>query len=67
MGAPLDAVRAALFVDAIHVKVREGSVARRPVYVALGVTMEGKRDILGMWMGRGSGGRHRFGSRRSRS
>ena len=30
-------------------------MARRPVYVALGVTMEGKRDIVGMWMGRGSG------------
>ena len=48
---PLDAVYAVVFIDAIHVKVREGQVANRPVYVALGVTADGTRDILGLWAG----------------
>ena len=48
---PLDAVYAVLFLDAIHVKIREGQVANRPIYVALGVTADGERDILGLWAG----------------
>ncbi len=48
---PLDPVYAVVFVDAIHVKVREGQVANRPVYLALGVTADGERDILGLWAG----------------
>jgi transposase-like protein len=48
---PLDPVYAVVFVDAIMVKVREGQVANRPVYLALGVTTDGERDILGLWAG----------------
>ena len=48
---PLDAVYAVLFLDAIHVKIRDGQVANRPIYVALGVTADGERDILGLWAG----------------
>jgi transposase-like protein len=48
---PLDPVYAVLFIDAIQVKIREGQVANRPVYVALGVTVDGERDILGLWAG----------------
>ena len=48
---PLDPVYAVLFIDAINVKIREGQVARRPIYVALGVTVDGERDILGLWAG----------------
>jgi transposase-like protein len=48
---PLDPVYAVVFVDAIMVKVREGQVANRPVYLALGVTADGERDILGLWAG----------------
>jgi putative transposase len=48
---PLDAVYAVLFLDAIHVKIRDGQVASRPIYVALGVTADGERDILGLWAG----------------
>jgi hypothetical protein len=48
---PLDAVYAVIFIDAIYVKVREGQVANRPVYLALGVTADGERDILGLWAG----------------
>jgi putative transposase len=53
---PLDAVYAAVFVDAIHVKVRDGQVANRPVYAAIGVTVDGHKDVLGLWMGTGGEG-----------
>ena len=45
-----------LFIDAIHVKIRDGQVANRPVYVAIGVTVDGTRDILGLWAGDGGEG-----------
>ena len=48
---PLDSVYPVIFIDAIHVKVRDGKVANRPIYVALAVTCEGRRDILGLWAG----------------
>jgi Transposase, Mutator family len=43
---PLDRVYPVVFVDAIVVKIRDGQVANRPVYVAIGVTVDGERDIL---------------------
>jgi putative transposase len=48
---PLDPVYPVIFVDCIHVKIREGNVANRPIYVALAVTVDGTRDILGLWAG----------------
>lgn len=48
---PLDAVYPVIFIDAINVKIRDGQVANRPIYVALAVTVEGTRDILGLWAG----------------
>jgi putative transposase len=48
---PLDAVYPVLFIDAIQVKIRDGQVANRPIYVALAVTVDGHRDILGLWAG----------------
>jgi transposase-like protein len=48
---PLDRVYPVVFIDAINVKIRDGQVANRPIYVALAVTVEGRRDILGMWAG----------------
>jgi len=53
---PLDRVYPVMFIDAIHVKIREGQVANRPVYVAIGVTVDGERDILGLWAGEGGEG-----------
>jgi transposase-like protein len=53
---PLDDVYAAVFVDAIVVKVRDGQVANRPFYAAIGVTLAGERDILGLWAGTGGEG-----------
>ncbi|WP_374228729.1 IS256 family transposase [Pseudonocardia sp. ICBG162] len=48
---PLDPVYPVIFIDAIHVKIRDGKVANRPIYVALAVTCEGRREILGLWAG----------------
>src|SRR6266540_3118279 len=53
---PLDAVYPVIFIDAIQVKIRDGAVANRPIYVALGVTCDGERDILGLWAGDGDQG-----------
>lgn len=53
---PLDPVYPVMFIDAIHVKIRDGQVANRPVYVAVGVTTAGQRDILGLWAGDGGEG-----------
>src|SRR3954468_12550156 len=52
---PLDRVYPVVFIDAVNVKLRDGQVANRPIYLALAVTVEGHRDILGIWAG-GEGG-----------
>ena len=48
---PLDRVYPVVFIDAIRVKIRDGNVVNRPIYLALGVTVDGERDILGLWAG----------------
>jgi putative transposase len=48
---PLDAVYPVLLIDAIVLKIRDGQVANRPVYVAMGITVDGERDVLGLWVG----------------
>jgi putative transposase len=48
---PLDRVYPVVLIDAIVVKIRDGQVANRPVYVAIGINMDGERDVLGMWVG----------------
>lgn len=53
---PLDRVYPVIFIDAIHVKVRDGQVANRAFYCAIGVTVDGKRDILGIWPSPGGEG-----------
>lgn len=53
---PLDRVYPVVFIDAIHVKIRDGQVTNRPVYVAIGVSVNGERDILGLWAGDGGEG-----------
>jgi transposase-like protein len=53
---PLDPVCSVIFIDCVHVKVRDGQVANRPVYVTLAVTVDGTRDILGLWAGDGGEG-----------
>ena len=45
---PLDPVYPVIFIDAIVVKVRDGQVRNKPIYVVIGVTVHGERDILGL-------------------
>ena len=56
MNRPLDEVYPVIFIDAIVVKVRDGQVRNKPIYVVIGVTVNGERDILGLWAGDGSEG-----------
>lgn len=49
---PLEEVYAVVYMDAIHYHVRsEGRVIKKAVYIALGIDMDGKRDVLGMYVG----------------
>ncbi|HMK08250.1 MAG TPA: IS256 family transposase [Anaerolineales bacterium] len=48
---PLDPLYPVVFIDAINVKIRDGNVANRPIYIALAVTVDGTRDVLGLWAG----------------
>jgi transposase-like protein len=48
---PLDRLYPVLLIDAIVIKVRDAQVANRPVYVAIGVNLDGERDVLGLWLG----------------
>lgn len=52
---PLERTYAVMLIDAIVVKVRDSQVANRPVYVAIGVDMDGRRDVLGLWLGPSGG------------
>jgi len=49
---PLEAVYAVVFLDAIHYHVRsEGQIIKKAVYISIGINLEGKKDVLGMWVG----------------
>src|SRR5215207_965365 len=56
MNRPLDEVYPVIFIDAIVVKVRDGQVRNKPIYVVIGVTVNGERDVLGLWAGTGGEG-----------
>ncbi len=57
---PLQGVCAAIFIDAIYVKVRDGQVGNQPFYAAIGVDLGGRRDVLGLWAGKGGGESAKF-------
>ncbi len=57
---PLQTVYAAIFIDAIYVKVRDGQVGNQPFYAAIGVDLNGRRDVLGLWAGKGGGESAKF-------
>ena len=48
---PLEDIYAVVFMDAIHYHVRnEGRIVKRAVYIAIGIDMEGGKDVLGMYV-----------------
>jgi putative transposase len=53
---PLDPVYPVVFIDALVIKIRESKVVNRPAHTALAVTVEGMREILGLWIGEGGEG-----------
>lgn len=49
---PLESVYAVVFLDAIHFHVRsEGQIVKKAVYIAIGINLDGRKDVLGMWVG----------------
>ncbi|MFD3677662.1 IS256 family transposase [Streptomyces sp. NPDC058613] len=48
---PLDPVWPIIYIDALWVKIRSDSVTSKPVYLAVGVDMDGRKDVLGLWVG----------------
>jgi putative transposase len=57
---PLDSVYPVIFIDALMVKIRDGVVANRPVYLAIGIDCEGARQVLGLWIGPTTGESAKF-------
>ena len=48
MSRPLESIYAAIFIDAIVIKVRDGQIRKQPFYAAIGVDLEGHKDIVGI-------------------
>jgi putative transposase len=57
---PLDRVYPVVFIDALMVKIRDGVVANRPVYLAIGIDTDGAKNVLGMWVGPATGESSKF-------
>ncbi|MEU3755754.1 transposase [Streptomyces olivoreticuli] len=53
---PLDAVWPVAYIDALWIKVREGKAANRPVYLAVGVDLDGCKHVLGLWISKDGDG-----------
>ena len=52
---PLDAVYPVFFIDALMVKIRDGVVTNRAVYLAIGIDCDGHKQVLGLWVGPSTG------------
>jgi putative transposase len=61
-GRPLDAVYPIVYLDAIHLKMRaEGQVQNQAVYLALGINLDGYKELLGLWIGESEGSKFWLG------
>ena len=54
-GRPLDTLYPIVYLDCIHVKVRDGSVRVKAVYLAIGINMNGEKEMLGLWIAQTEG------------
>ena len=52
---PLEPIYPIVYLDCIHVKIREGAVRVKAVYLAIGVTMSGEKEVLGLWLSQTEG------------
>src|ERR1700722_12250303 len=57
---PLDRVYPVVFIDALMVKIRDGVVTNRAVYLAIGIDCDGHKQVLGLWVGPTTGESARF-------
>jgi transposase-like protein len=57
---PLDRGYPVVFIDALMVKIRDGVVANRPVYLAIGIDCDGAKNVLGLWVGPSTGESSKF-------
>jgi transposase-like protein len=57
---PLDRVYPVVFIDALTVKIRDGVVTNRPVYLAIGIDCDGAKQVLGLWVGPATGESSKF-------
>jgi transposase-like protein len=57
---PLDRVYPVIFIDALMVKIRDGVVTNRPVYLAIGIDCDGAKQVLGLWVGPTTGESAKF-------
>lgn len=57
---PLDPVYPVIFIDALMIKIRDGVVANRPVYLAIGIDCDGAKQVLGLWVGPTTGESAKF-------
>lgn len=55
LSRPLEPVYPIVYLDCLYIKIRDGSPRPKAVYIALGITMEGVKDILGIWIARTEG------------
>jgi len=52
---PLDAMYPIVYIDALMIKIRDGIVQNRPAYLAVGIDLEGRKHVLGIWIGDSKG------------
>ena len=52
---PLEPIYPIVYLDCIHVKVREGAVRVKAVYLAIGINMNGEKEVLGLWLAQTEG------------
>lgn len=57
---PLDAVYPIVYIDALVIKIRDGMVQNRPAYLTVGVDLEGRKHVLGIWIGDSEGEGSKF-------
>ena len=57
---PLDPVYPVIFIDALMVKIRDGVVTNRAVYLAIGIDCDGDKQVLGLWVGPTTGESAKF-------
>lgn len=57
---PLDSVYPIVYIDALTIKIRDGIVSNRPAYLAVGVDLEGRKHVLGIWIGDTNGEGSKF-------